>query len=221
MSREKMLLVEGVDDAHAIRNLCYENGISICIHDDRYSGEIEIYASGGRDKNKIGSAIATRLNLTELTHLGVVVDADDDVDAAFQSVIAKLSRHADWSYPDVQDDLTSDGWIGEAKLSTGDSVRVGVWIMPDNVSPGALEDFAAKLVPPNDRQWTHAGDVVENIPEPRFKRSHRGKAHMHTYLAWQDPPREPIGRSISSGTLHANSDLANRFVAWMKRLYNR
>ncbi len=85
--------------------------------------------------------------------------------------------------------------------------------MPNNDSTGALEDFAAKLVPEDDPQWKYADKVIDEVPDPRFMESHRGKAHLHTYLAWQDPPREPIGRSISNGVLNETSPLAKSFVA--------
>lgn len=219
MSESKILIVEGADDAHAIRNLCYQHEVSICIDGDSYDGDIDILDAGGKDK--VVSLIKTRLKLSDITHLGVVVDADDDAHAAFQSLANALGIHAAWSCADVQNDFTSDGWTGEAKLQIGDTVRVGTWIMPNNDSTGALEDFAARLVPQDDPQWAYAEEVLDRLDDPRFKPSHRGKAHMHTYLAWQDPPREPIGRSISSGVLKETSPLAKSFVAWVTELFDR
>lgn len=217
MSESKILIVEGVDDAHAIRNLCFEHGLPLRLH-NKGDGDIHLLDAGGKDN--VVPLIKSCLKLSDITHLGVVVDADDGADATFQSIADGLGRHAEWSFVDVQNELTSEGWTGESRLLIGDPVRVGAWIMPDNESTGALEDFAAGLVPPDDPQWAYAEQVVAALADPRFKPSHRGKAHMHTYLAWQDPPRAPIGRSISHGVLQSDSPLAQRFVAWVKSLFN-
>jgi hypothetical protein len=72
----------------------------------------------------------------------------------------------------------------------------GAWIMPDNGSTGALEDFAAELVPASDTLWRRAGEAVDAIPkeERRFSEVRRSKVHMHTWLAWQEHPGSPWGR---------------------------
>ncbi|MFB6098456.1 MAG: DUF3226 domain-containing protein [Salinibacter sp.] len=48
-----------------------------------------------------------------------------------------------------------------------------------------------------------------------------GQARLHSWLAWQDPPGELIGRSIrrETGGLDPHSDLAERFVDWIRRLF--
>ncbi len=92
--------------------------------------------------------------------------------------------------------------------------------MPDNGSPGALEDFAAMLVPAGDALWLRAGEAVDSIPEQArlFPAGRRSKAHMHTWLAWQEQPGSPMGQAIGKGDLDAHAPAAQRFVAWLRRL---
>jgi len=44
---DRVLVVEGVDDAHAIRNLGYQHGVSICIEGDDYDEKCIISPAGG------------------------------------------------------------------------------------------------------------------------------------------------------------------------------
>jgi hypothetical protein len=91
--------------------------------------------------------------------------------------------------------------------------------MPDNASPGALEAFAAALVPDGDALWPYAAACLDGLPEQRFAAKDRGKARIHTWLAWQKTPREPIGRALSNGSLDAEAAPATTFAAWARRLF--
>ena len=92
--------------------------------------------------------------------------------------------------------------------------------MPDNGSPGALEDFAAWLVPVEDALWAQAGEAVDAIPFEfrRFPEIRRSKAQIHTWLAWQESPGSPMGQAITKGDLDARAPLAEAFVGWLRRL---
>ena len=223
MTHDKLLLVEGTDDLHAIRNLVYHHDIVVHYAGDERSpavSESDLTIQQARGQNRIGTAIRNVLRLGNVTTLGVVADADEDHEAQWESVINHLFRHLDQrAFTSIDDFDVTEGWVGESVDAIEDPVCVGCWLMPDNVSQGALEDFAAQLVPETDDLWPHAGTVIENLPRQPFKTAHRGKARMHTYLAWQDPPREPIGRAISNGPLTIESPLAAQFVTWMRRLF--
>ena len=221
MTDTSVLIVEGPDDANSLRNLAHKNGLSICWVKDGFSGSIVIHECGGHSNLSVEAKRHLKLS-TEVRTLGIVTDADESAESAFQSACRALFQFDEnQSAEDVLNERGNEGWIGETVNSADDSVRAGVWVMPDNDHPGALEDFAAELIPEGDELWTYAGSVIDDLPERRFKPSHEGKARMHTYLAWQNPPREPIGRSITSddGPLQHDSKLAHQFVAWLRTLY--
>jgi hypothetical protein len=62
-------------------------------------------------------------------------------------------------------------------------------------------------------------EEIEGLPDRRFDPKDEGKAHIHTWLAWQETPREPIGRAIRQGVPTPESALALRFVNWVRRLF--
>lgn len=233
MSHEHVLLVEGINDLHAVRNLAYQHDITVYHRQDEEgpdstSSAFEIRRVGGEESggaSKFARAIATHLKVDDLHTLGVVADADDDYAASWEARINELFLYEeDREFTALPDFDTRDGWIGESQNQIGDPVRVGTWIMPDNHAPGALEDFAAALIPTTEEDqalWEYAGGVIDGLPVQRFREIDRGKARMHTWLAWQDPPRELIGRSIKreSGGLDPQSELAVRFVRWIRRLF--
>jgi hypothetical protein len=120
-------------------------------------------------------------------------------------------------YGDLPHDLDVEGTV----ILQPDRPRFGLWIMPDNAAPGMLEDFAASLVPAGDFLWTHADAVLSGIPAEhrRFREVERSKAHIHTWLAWQEGPGSPMGQAITKGDLDATAHPARRFAAWLRRLF--
>jgi hypothetical protein len=79
-----------------------------------------------------------------------------------------------------------------------DLPTIGIWLMPDNSTPGALEQFARLLVPGSDKLWPEAETVVQHIKsiEQRFRMTYEMKATLHTWLAWQKEPGKPIGQAM-------------------------
>jgi hypothetical protein len=98
---------------------------------------------------------------------------------------------------------------------------IGVWLMPGNVTPGMVEDFAASLIPAGDRLWQYSERVLDEIPEAevRFSPSKRSKARLHSWLAWQEEPGSPIGLAVTKRYLNADAPEAVRFVDWIRRLF--
>ncbi|MEW5926906.1 MAG: DUF3226 domain-containing protein [Gemmatimonadota bacterium] len=159
--------------------------------------------------------LPVELRATALERFGVVVDADDDALARWGAVRDTLLRAG---YVDVPARLEPQGVVVS---HAGKLPRFGAWIMPDNEAPGVLETFAASLVPPGDFLWTHADNVLNGIPVEyrRFREVEWPKAHIHTWLAWQEGPGSPMGQAITKGDLNAQAPAAQRFVAWLRRLF--
>jgi len=216
MSHPHLLLVEGEDDAHAIRNLLFQHDIPAAFVRDAGSGHavaikqvesVDDFPPAIRNELKVGP---------DLSALGVVADADQSVSEEWESVCRALHSYDGNGTVPV---LPADGWTGTVSTVERDEVPAGAWIMPDNDSTGALEEFAMHLVPDEDVLWDYSRDVIDELPERRFDDKDEGKAHIHTWLAWQETPREPIGRAIKQGVLSSEADLAERFVDWVRRLF--
>lgn len=98
--------------------------------------------------------------------------------------------------------------------------RIGVWLMPNNLGYGDLEDFCRMLAEPE--AMTFAESCVKAAQEKghtHFPEARLAKAQIHTYLAWQEEPGKPLGQSITARALKADGALALRFVAWLRRLF--
>ncbi len=210
---EKKLLLEGKDDLHFIANLC--QSISLPENFD----VIDCKSCDGVFKQ-----LELRLSNPKMNRvLGLVLDADaKNPTDRLLSLKNRLNKDIASIFPDI---MPEDGLV----VTPADRKRfpiIGLWIMPDNIHHGMLEDFVMKLIPNNDLLISKAEEIVTDIerisprPAGRFKDVHRSKAKVHSYLAWKDEPGVPMGQAITKGILDPHSESANKFVDWLSRLFN-
>lgn len=201
-AKPRLLWVEGKDDREVIKNLSFMRGLP---------PDFVVENKDGIDV--LLDAFPVQLRARGLERFGVVVDADQDPVARWTAVRHRLVAEG---YGAVPEELQVEGAVLEAE----NLPRFGVWVMPNNTAAGALEDFAAALVPDGDALWTHATEAIDRIPEEqrRFPPNRRSKAQIHTWLAWQESPGSPMGQAITKGDLDAQAPLADAFVAWLRRL---
>lgn len=206
---KKVLLVEGPDDFHVFSALCEHHHVPELF---------KIFPCGGC--SKLLEGFQERFNETDLKALGIIVDADTDFENRWASIRNLLVKAG---YPDVPDTIPGTGLILEAP-PTPDTLlpKVGVWLMPDNTVPGILENFLHYLVPDGDRLYEYAGVCLDSMDPALclFRDADRPKAHIHTWLAWQNEPGKPLGQSITRGVLRADSPVAQNVVAWLTSLFS-
>ena len=201
---KKVLLVEGKNDCHVIMALCASHALP-----DSFT----IYACDNRE------AAVRRFNAMIVSPdrpitLGLVIDADDNTAAEkWQTIQTKIAEHGYYP-PQIP---TSGGIIIQ---SIGNLPRLGIWIMPDNSLPGALEDFLCKMANQDAlKQACACVDTALSMGIASFKQAHHSKAIIHTYLAWQDEPGKPLGSAITAKLLAHDSEAGQTFVAWLKDLF--
>jgi len=208
-----LLLVEGKDDFHLIRNLWM-------VRDNREDA-FEIKSPRAVDPDAGGKTVLLdslplELKREGLQRLGIVLDADENLSATWDAVASRLRAEG---YP-VPPDLPAQGLVLDHP--SGDGPRVGVWVMPDNRLPGMLEDFVRLLIPDGDAlapEAEKAVQVIEGQGLQRYTSQHRPKAFIHTWLAWQKEPGKPMGAAITRRYLDSASLQADVFVAWLCRLF--
>lgn len=149
MAGRKILLVEGNDDKHVLKHICGERGV----------GMLEVKPQG--NVQRLLENLPVRLKESNVEALGVVIDADTDLTARWQSLRDRLTTAG---YPTVPVQPAPTGTI---LPPPSDSLlpRVGVWIMPDNQTKGILEDFLYFLVPTGSLLFSHVESRVAGIPE--------------------------------------------------------
>jgi hypothetical protein len=149
-----------------------------------------------------------------LERFGILVDADANARARWLSIRGALEG---CGYSDIPADLEPSGIVIDHELLP----RVGVWIMPDNESPGMLEDYLAFLVPEGDPLFKQANHCLDEIPAEhrRYPEAHRTKALIHTWLAWQAEPGKPLGLAITKRFFETDGPHVGAFLAWLTRLF--
>lgn len=205
----KRLIVEGEDDKFAVVSLMEKH---VDWPDGVANSPVYIQALGGVEKILDPAYLRVEIKAANRQALGVLIDADGEMGGRYQA----LREACRGEFPDIPDDIPAEGLV----IANHDLKRFGIWIMPDNASPGHIETFLAKLAP-GDCLWRHALESVEKARSKgaSFRKAHTGKAELYTWLSWQDPPGQSPGRALTKKILDGESDGATAFVDWFKRLY--
>jgi len=200
-----LLLTEGSNDCHVIAALCAYHeieegrlGFFNCDNDDGVLKKANaLLMLDGEDKKEA---------------VGLVLDADASLAGRWESIRSKLSKYG-YTFSDSPEE---NGTI----LSCEGLPVLGIWIMPNNIDVGMLEDFCANLISSKSLKFAkEAVSKVEGTIAASFKDVHRSKAEIHTYLAWQDEPGRPLGQSITARVLQPDAKIATVFADWLNRLF--
>ena len=112
--------------------------------------------------------------------------------------------------------------LREGTILTAEGMpRVGIWMMPNNGSPGELEDFVKEMVPSDDAVWPLAEVYIGGLParERRHSDANPTKAMLHAWLATRRRPGR-MASAIEDADLETGGELAQRYVAWLRRLFH-
>ena len=211
---EKKLLVEGSTDKYFIAELWRKQtgtdaikhfSIDFCGGKDNL---IQAVADFENTKNSIWKEIPT-------THLGIVVDADECAVGTLQSITDALDRAGLVGFPKA---LNSQGMIHEVN-----SLRIGVWIMPNNADPGMAEDLFLTFFPDEFSSQRHfAEQTLDGLEANKLHLydidRQRSKALAHTLLAWQEEPGVATGAAVLKNYVKLPSSNLP-IVDWLSRLF--
>lgn len=211
---KKKLLVEGFEDKRVIPELIEANGIIWEPEPGKYV--VNIDSHGGINNLLDPDVIFTELQDSNLAALGLIVDADEEPIARWKS-IRKVCL--DSKISNLPESLPEEGLIHSTTIGP----KFGVWMMPDNQMRGMLETFLAYMVPDEEEPlWKYAGQTVteaKNLGAP-FKKTHKDKARIYTWLAWQNPAGRQLHDAVKQRILDPQHPKALAFVSWFKALYD-
>ncbi|MEM7183285.1 MAG: DUF3226 domain-containing protein [Spirochaetota bacterium] len=208
----KKLIVEGEQDMRVIPELIEANGIP---WGEKKEEAVVYIHSYGSDQFIDSTSISAELKASKLRSLGLLVDADDNLEDRWKSIKNACSK----SIPNIPENLPETGLIHETSLG----VKFGVWIMPDNKTKGMLETFLSYLVPDESEPlWQYAVEATQNANEKgaSFKDVHVDKAKIYTWLSWQNPPGRQLHNAVMEKILDPQHPKAQLFVNWFKQLYD-
>ena len=198
-NNDRVLLVEGADDEHVVWHLR-----------NRHQGMPEFCI---RDKGGIEGLledIGLEILAPSRKAIGILVDANDDLNARWSAVANRL-REENIEVPSSPE-LT--GTI------INSNPRVGIWLMPNNTSPGELENFVSEMIPDDDPVWPLSADYIEGIPQAdrKFAEKKILRAKIHAWLATREDPRQ-MGAAIGARDLHVDGPLSTTFASWLRELF--
>ena len=198
-SPERALLVEGPDDEHVVRHLCEQ--FHVLPH-------FEIVQKEGI--RKLLPSIPIEINVSGRKVLGILVDANDNPKARWDAILDKLAK-LNVALPGAPNPM---GTIIES------SPRVGIWMMPNNLTAGELENFIAAMIPQDDVVWPLSQAYIGNIPQNdrKFSAGKTLRAQVHAWLAAREFPRK-MGSAIGAGDLDTSVAVSRNFAAWLHELF--
>ena len=162
---------------------------------------------------KYFSAISSEVKVSGREAVGIMVDANDDLASRWQAVADKVSRVG----VVLPASPCRNGTI-VGQIPNFPRLRLGVWVMPDNVTNGELEHFIAAMIPEEDPVWPLASEYIGRIAEPAFTPKKKIRAEVHAWLAARKEPRR-MGLAIKAGDLEIETAVCNEFVAWLRSLF--
>lgn len=201
------LLVEGKTDQHIV--------LALCVHYN-VTKNFNVKDCDGID-NLLQELDIMLTNPSNVKTIGIIVDADNDMSARLNQIRSIVKPYG----YDIPNKLQHSGLI--CFSSDSDYPKLGLWLMPDNIHLGMVEDFALSMASTDDALLMEAEDELQRIEESgnnRYSLTHHSKAKIHTYLAWQEEPGCPIGLSITKHVLDPNHPIAQGFVQnWLVPLF--
>jgi hypothetical protein len=222
MPNPNQLFVEGSDDQFTIVELIKKHVLNWELPKKQYL--VEVFNARGIDilLNTSGSNdyMGPKFKQSHIETIGIVVDADTDPIQRYRALRAVCSPYC----PDLPEKLDPSGLIHDVKSDETSATRLGIWIMPDNVSAGAMEDFLHALVPETSQNlWQHAinsTSEARSAHEAKFTDPHVPKAELYCWLAWAESPGNSPGLAFKQSTLDAKCEASFPFVTWFCKLYD-
>jgi hypothetical protein len=198
------LLVEGNDDLHIVWSLC-----------EKFNIEENFNVIDSKGYNNLLLRIEAELLQSELKTLGLIIDADNDIQSRWAGIKNKFEMQG----YELPESLPANGLI----VSHPKKPKLGIWIMPNNQINGAIEDFIKYLIPMEDdivSEVESSLQILKEAGKQRCKDIHIQKAFICTWLAWQKTPGVPMGQAITFKFLNTEDvQELNYFINWLNNLF--
>ena len=207
-----LLLVEGEDDKRVLVHFMDQ---FVVWGDKSSEWVVDVKVAGSITELLESSFIDNEFTRANLKAVGIVVDANADLKKRWDDVCRKCLKY----FPDLPTELPNTG----IDHSNSDGLRLGIWLMPNNESPGILESFLATFaIDQSQGLWpfvnSYCLDGKAQHAAP-YKDIHLDKALIHSWLALQNPPGQQLHSAFIQRILQPSSPLAEPFVKWFCELF--
>ena len=196
-NHKNLILVEGENDYHLVREIWR-------YHSDMQDTPFAIENKKGVDN--LLQSINAELKVDGREVLGIMLDANSALSDRWEKILNHLEDFTDVQLPEKPE---KSGTIINSEP------KVGIWLMPDNESPGELENFIRTLIPTGNPIWSQAVNYIDGIPNFRHKKC---KAKVHAWLATCKRPGL-LAPAIRNDELDLRTPLAKDFHKWLSELF--
>lgn len=214
---DRILVVEGEEDRKLFSALFRAHQIA----------DVDIHFQPSGKGNAISTfcAVLRKQTKSSRSRVGLVVDADfEDAGAGNRESVKDINAKALKAGFGPMTAASGGGY--EVRPTSGYSARVGVWVMPDCSGDGYTEHLLVQAVGPGEKpRFDHAKSSCDGALTQRgdlaypVRPNHRIKAHLGTWLAWQDPPRMSFGSAVDKGLFDPDHPGVRSLVSWLRWLY--
>lgn len=201
------LFVEGQDDGAVVNALVGKLvGIDLARPHDKI---VKAKEQGGGNSWAIRQFERRIAETQPDARVGLIVDRDDTASDNWPAVAAILRRLG----VDTRNGPSAAGAIAQG--------RNGIWMWPDNVSHGVLEDFVSGIIAPSSI-FTYAAEacrIAKDDHAAEYELRHARKAALKVRSVWRDA-------SAAGGYGHLVRNLpltptpaSDAFIAWFTTLF--
>ncbi|MGB3508876.1 MAG: DUF3226 domain-containing protein [Microcoleaceae cyanobacterium] len=133
---------------------------------------------------------------SNLRSLGITRDADESFDNASKSI---------------------DGFLRQHKFNEIENLKIEKFILPDNSSPGMLEDLCLKSI--NTDEISCIEDFFQCIEKNTGRKSKEiSKAKIHAWLSTKEHPDKRLGEAAQAGYINWDNEAFKNLANFIKNL---
>ena len=197
LDSDQILLVEGKDEVNLLHALIRHRLPAA-------ESDIQVIDAGGRDQfpSRLKAIRVAAQTRPTLRSIGVVRDADDNPEGAFQSVCNHLEK-AEFPVPEHH------------ASHSGGVPSVGVFVVPDGLESGAIETLCRRSVESSDtaRCVELYLDCLEKCSA--LESRSLDKSFTHAYLAAARDPVARVGEGARKGAWNLDSRAFDELVDFL------
>ena len=204
-NNDHILLVEGQHDEHMASHFwCSRNS---------YVESLPFKVIDKKGYSSLLDSIKSEVNVSERKVLGIIIDANASLNVRWNAVVTKLQKEG-IKVP------CSPKVTGTIIPETIRSPRIGIWLMPDNASPGELEDFVTEMIPDEEPVWPLSEHYIDSIPklDRKFPKNKILRTKVHAWLATRKKPGQ-MGLAIRHKDLDVTGPLSTAFADLLQELF--
>jgi len=199
-----LLTVEGKDECNFFDALLKHENIK----------DIQVIDIGGKDKFKVEIPFLINAEgFSDVQSLGFIRDAEENqANSAFSSICSILKNNKNYKLP-IPKNMN--------KVIPEQNKRIGVFIMPNNLERGMLEDLCLESIKINNPVYNCVNKYIDCcLHFSENENMNKSKARVQTYLACKKPIVNSLGIAAQKGHWDFKNQCFSDIKQFLHALFN-